>query len=308
MFANLFLGRGPGRRARQVQSAADQLRLLTEAAPIGIFQTDADNRYVYTNPRWTEITGITAEDAVGRGWATIIGTDQRGALAAGSTDQGELSHRFEMRVPGRRLRRLHMTSKAIPDGAGAAAGWVGTLADETEQDARPARVSDGALLTVINDILDLSKAEAGALDVEQTDFDPRSVVEEVVSLLAGAARTRGLELVTTVDGTVPDLVEGDRARVRQVLINLIGNALTFAGPGEIVVSVTESAAEGEDGLVRFEVSGASGDMEPGEVFEPLAVCGRLASLMGGDCGVSSRRGEGRHLWFTIAKGRERQEA
>ena len=309
VFASLFLkAEELAARAREVQDSADRLRLVTESAPVGIFQTDAENRYVYTNPRWTEITGVTAQEALGRDWETIVGADQRAALVAGSTDRAELSHRFEIRAPGSGTRQVHMTSKSIPDGDGATSGWVGTLADVTEADARPARASDGALLTVINDILDLSKAEAGALAVEQTDFDPRSVVKDVVGLLAGAASTKGLELATTIDGAVPELVEGDPARVRQVLINLIGNALTFAGPGEIAVNVTESGAEGEDGLVRFEVSGTGDGMEPGEVFEPLAVCGRLASLMGGDCGVSSRRGEGRHLWFTIAKGRARQEA
>ena len=309
VFANLFLkAEELAAQARELQDSADRLRLVTEFAPVGIFQTDAENRYVYTNPRWSEITGMSAQEALGRDWETIVGADQRAALVAGATDGAELSHRFEMRIPGSQARRLHMTSKSIPDGDGGASGWVGTLADVTEEEARHARASDGALLTVINDILDLSKAEAGALDVEQTDFDPRSVVKEVVGLLAGAASTKGLELVPTIDTAVPHLVEGDPARVRQVLINLIGNALTFARPGEIAVRVSDSGGEGADGLVRFEVSGTGAGMEPGEVFEPLAVCGRLASLMGGDCGVSSRRGEGRHLWLTIAKKRAREEA
>ena len=75
VFANLFMqGRGRSRaQAREVQASADQLRLLTDAAPIGIFQTDAENRYVYTNPRWSEITGIPPDDALGQTWETIIG-------------------------------------------------------------------------------------------------------------------------------------------------------------------------------------------------------------------------------------------
>jgi PAS domain S-box-containing protein len=281
---------------------------VTEFAPVGIFQTDARNSYVYTNPRWSEITGMSSQEALGRDWETIVGADQRATLVPGPTDRQELSHRFKMRVPGSAARTVHMTSKSIPDGDGATTGWVGTLADVTNEDARPARASDGALLTVINDILELSEPHAGALDVDQAGFDPRSVIEEVVGLLAGAARTKGIELVTRVENAVPDLIEGDRARARQVLINLIGNAIGFARSGEVTVRASEAGADGADALVRFEVSAEDDGMEPGEVFEPLAVCGRLASLMGGDCGVSSRRGEGRHLWFTIAKGGARQEA
>jgi PAS domain S-box-containing protein len=309
VFANLFLeAQGLAARARELEESAERLRLVTEFAPVGIFQTDAENRYVYTNPRWSEITGIPSQEALGSDRESIVSADQRAALVPEATDQPELRHRFEMRVADEPARTVCMTSNSIPDGDGETSGWVGTLADVTEQKACPGRALDGALLSVINGILDLSKVEAGALDAGQTELDPRAVVNEVSGLLAEAASTRGLELVTTVDAAVPDLVEGDRAAVRQVLINLIGTAVTFTRPGKIAVRVSDSGGEGADGLVRFEVSGTGEGMAPGEVFEPLAVCGRLAALMGGDCGVSTRRGEERHLWLTIAKGRTRQEA
>ena len=106
VFANIFIkAEALAARAREVQTSADQLRLLTDAAPIGIFQTDAANRYVYTNPRWTEITGIPAEEAVGREWDTIIDAealaDLVAELPAGAVRRAELRHRFELRRSGR---------------------------------------------------------------------------------------------------------------------------------------------------------------------------------------------------------------
>ena len=93
VFANLFIkADGLAKQAAELKTSADQLRLLTEAAPIGIFQTDAQNRYVYTNPRWTEITGIPREEAEGQEWDAIMGSEARAGLIA------ELRRRC--RVPG----------------------------------------------------------------------------------------------------------------------------------------------------------------------------------------------------------------
>src|SRR6202035_5798298 len=103
VFANLFLrAEGLAAQAREVQASADQLRLLTDAAPIGIFQTDQHNRYVYTNPRWTEITGITSDEATGRAWDSIIGVAQPNdppPPGNGTGVEQEFSQRFELRPP-----------------------------------------------------------------------------------------------------------------------------------------------------------------------------------------------------------------
>jgi CheY-like chemotaxis protein len=83
VFANLFTrAEELAARARELKTSADQMRLLTDAAPVGIFQTDSDNRYMYTNPRWSEITGIPAGEATGREWDTILGADERARLRA----------------------------------------------------------------------------------------------------------------------------------------------------------------------------------------------------------------------------------
>jgi len=389
VFANLFAkAEALATRAREVQTSADQLRLLTDAAPIGIFQTDETNSYVYTNPRWTEITGTSAQEAAGRKWDSIIGPDQPTHLvptvAAGPENPAELSRRFEIRRTGMASRIVLITSKPIPGTEGGTAGWVGTLADvtaeagaeivmsdakdkateasrlksdflanmsheirtpmngvigmtdlllETGLDARQrdyaqtVRNSGEALLAIIDDILDFSKVEAGKLDIENIEFDLRSIVEDVVDLLARPAQAKGLELIAVIDSSVPPVTSGDPGRVRQVLTNLIANAIKFTSVGEIVIRVAEAerggaiCAEGVDSFVRFEVTDTGVGIAPDKlekIFQPfvqadsstsrkyggtglgLAISGQLVTLMGGDCGVASRLGAGSTFWFTIS--------
>jgi two-component system, sensor histidine kinase and response regulator len=382
-FANLFLrAEALAARARDVQASADQLRLLTDSAPIGIFQTDAANRYVYTNPRWTEITGVPAKDAVGRRWDAIMGPQQRADLAAELARRvvfpSELSHRFEIRVPNAPPRVVLVNSRSMLHSDGGMQGWVGTLADITaeagaeaamsaardeatkasqlksdflanmsheirtpmngvigmtdlllETDlgavqrdyAQTVRNSGEALLTIINDILDYSKVEAGMLEVEDLEFSVPTVVDDVIDLLAGSAQSKGLELVVQLENTVPPLVSGDPGRVRQVLTNLVGNAIKFTRAGEIVVRVTTGEPAGDDVVVRFEVSDTGDGISEEKlslIFAPfvqadtstsrryggtglgLAISSQLVALMGGEIGVSSELGQGSTFWFTIA--------
>ena len=381
VFANLFArAESLAARAREVQASADQLRLLTDAAPIGIFQTDAQDRYVYTNPRWSEITGIPADVVAGRAWEAIIGAEQRADAekVVGSLGRAEISQRFELQLPDSDSRIVLVTSKSIPDRRGGVAGWVGTLADVTAEvgaegamsDARDAatessrlksdflanmsheirtpmngvigmtdllletdlddrqrdyaqtvRNSGEALLTIINDILDFSKVEAGKLEIEDIEFDLRTVVDDVADLLAGPAQTKGLELVVVTDPSVPEALRGDPGRIRQVLTNLIGNAIKFTHQGEIVVRVTRAESEGAPTVIRFEVSDTGVGIDADKldlIFQPfvqadsstsrryggtglgLAISSHLISLMGGDCGVRSALGAGSNFWFTIA--------
>jgi two-component system sensor histidine kinase/response regulator len=382
VFANLYLkAEELATQARGVQTSADQLLLLTDAAPIGIFQTDSENRYVYTNPRWVEITGISPEEAAGKTWETIVASPVREGLIVelpeGPVYRDELGHRFEIRTPGASARVALVTSRPIPGPGGGIAGWVGTLADitaeaeaelviseardkaneasrlksdflanmsheirtpmngvigmtdlllETDLDARQrdyaqtVRNSGEALLTIIDAILDFSKVEAGKVEVEEVEFDVRTTVCDVVDLLASSAQIKGLELVAAIERSVPRVVRGDPGRVRQVLTNLVGNAIKFTRTGEVVVRVTESELDGTDTILRFEVSDTGDGIPPDKldlVFQPfvqadtstsrkyggtglgLAISGKLVALMGGDCGVSSRIGKGSEFWFTI---------
>jgi len=137
VFAKLFRqAEGLAERAREVQATADQLRFLTDAAPIGIFQTDAQNRYVYTNPHWSEMTGISAAEALGQSWDVIFESERLTSiddLPVGTMAQTEFGHRFEIQFRDSPSRVVLITSKTIPGARGGIAGWVGILADVTAE-------------------------------------------------------------------------------------------------------------------------------------------------------------------------------
>ena len=183
------------------------------------------------------------------------------------------------------------------------------------------RTSGENLLQVINDILDFSKIEAGRLDLEHIEFDVRDTVEEAVDVLAVRALEKNLELVGHVDSSVPVRLKGDPGRLRQVLVNLLGNAVKFTSEGRILVSVTleNSTGTGDVPRLRFAVQdsgiGIPEDRQS-QLFLPfsqidssttrkyggtglgLAICRQLAILMGGDIGVESARNQGSTFWFT----------
>jgi PAS domain S-box-containing protein len=178
------------------------------------------------------------------------------------------------------------------------------------------------LLGIINEVLDFSKIEAGRLELERQPFNLSEMVGDVLSTLGPKAALRGLELVGRVAPDVPDAVVGDEVRLRQVIVNLIGNAIKFTERGEIVLELrnAEHRAE-ESGSLHLEISvrdtgiGIPEDKQQA-VFEPfvqadtsttrkhggtglgLAICTRLVDLMGGHIGVVSRPGEGSLFHFT----------
>jgi PAS domain S-box-containing protein len=194
---------------------------------------------------------------------------------------------------------------------------------DTEQRHYVEAVSSCAetLLTLINDILDFSKIEAGRLDIETVDFDLRNAAEEVTELLAERAENRGVSLSVLFDPDVPTTVGGDPTRVRQVLTNLIGNAVKFTEKGG-AVSVTAKLVESAGGhhVVRFAVAdtgiGIPEDARP-RLFQAftqadgsttrkyggtglgLAICKQLVTLMGGDIAVESEVGRGSTFSFTL---------
>jgi len=174
-----------------------------------------------------------------------------------------------------------------------------------------------ALLQIINDILDFSKVEAGKLELERVEFGLRETVEETIEIFAGRAHAKGLELACALDMDLPGTVYGDPTRLRQVLINFVGNAIKFTDSGEVIVRVR---TVGKDGLLRFEVIdtgiGISQEAQ-GHIFNAfsqadsfttrkyggtglgLAICGQLAALMGGEIGVHSEVNRGSTFWFEV---------
>ncbi len=184
-------------------------------------------------------------------------------------------------------------------------------------------VQDSAegLMGVLNDILDFSKIEAGRLDIESAPFEPRRVAADCVRTLALAASRKGLELIVTIAPDVPEEVLGDSLRVRQVLLNLLGNAIKFTGTGEVEVSV-EVACAAPDSLcqLQFAVRDTGIGIDPAKaslIFEPfrqadgsttrrfggtglgLSISRQLVQLMGGTLTLQSDVGSGSRFSFTI---------
>jgi len=203
-------------------------------------------------------------------------------------------------------------------------GMTGLLMDteltpEQREYVETIRASGDALLEIINDILDFSRIEAGRVKLETVDFSPRYVVEESVELFAEAAANKGIELVLDVGPDVPELVMGDPGRLRQVLINLIGNAVKFTDAGEVVVRANRLEAKGPGVAVRFEVADTGVGLtreDAARVFAVysqldssttrrhggtglgLAIARMLIQLMGGEIGVESEKGKGSQFWFS----------
>ena len=181
------------------------------------------------------------------------------------------------------------------------------------------RTSADALLTIINDILDLSKIEAGRLELEQGPADVRATVRAVAALMSTAARQKGLRLATTIGADVPRHLRGDATRLRQVLLNLVANAIKFTDHGEVRIRVGLTSNDGEYARLRIEVRDTGIGIAPEvreRLFEPfvqadastsrryggtglgLAISKRLAELMDGQIGVDSTPGQGSTFWFT----------
>ncbi|MCP4639821.1 MAG: response regulator [bacterium] len=210
-------------------------------------------------------------------------------------------------------------------------GMSGLLLDtdlsmEQREFAQTVRTCAEALLALVNDILDFSKIEAGRLDLETLDFDLRTVVEEVADLFAVKASEKQIELAFLIDPDVPSLVRGDPGRLRQVLSNLVGNAVKFTHQGEVVIRAYLDAEGEADTVVRFEVTdtgiGIAKDAqknlfqsfsqaeahvarEYGGTGLGLAISKQLVEMMGGTISLDSDLGTGATFRFTVALQRQK---
>jgi signal transduction histidine kinase/DNA-binding response OmpR family regulator len=196
-----------------------------------------------------------------------------------------------------------------------------TSLDVVQRDyARTIRDSGAALITVINDILDFSKVEAGKLELEQVAIDLRATLEDVARLVSIQAHAKGLELTVRIDPALPGLVKGDAGRVRQILLNLAGNAVKFTAHGEVALDMRAIESDAAGTLVRCDIRDTGIGIPPdrlSRLFSPftqvdssttrryggtglgLSIAQRLVRLMGGTTGVESVEGAGSLFWFTI---------
>ncbi len=199
---------------------------------------------------------------------------------------------------------------------------LGTNLDDNQRHyAQTVRISAESLLIIINDILDFSKIEAGMIELEEVEFDLRTLLDDLSRTIAIRADQKGLELICAAVPELPSRLIGDPGRLRQVLLNLAGNAIKFTAVGEVCIDVELLDQAQHAVLLRFSVSDTGIGIpieKQGSIFESftqadasttrkyggtglgLAICKQLVTLMGGEISLSSQPGQGARFTFTVA--------
>ncbi len=198
---------------------------------------------------------------------------------------------------------------------------TGRLSSQQRRYIELVRTANAALLTIVDDILDFSKVEAGQLELDSRAFSPKRLVHDTVAIVRPIAQQKKLELHYVIDSGLSQWLMGDDARLRQVLLNLLNNAVKFTERGSITVDVRRQRGPGGAQQVRFEVADTGigiPDDQQSRLFKQfsqadssirrrfggtglgLAICKRLIELMGGEIGIVSQAGAGSLVWFTAA--------
>jgi len=207
------------------------------------------------------------------------------------------------------------------------------LSDPLEPEQRNRAItikhSAEALLTIINDILDFSKIEAGKMELEEIRFNLAELVENIANTLVISANKKGLKFICAANLALPQWYQGDPGRIRQILVNLVGNAIKFTSQGEVYIHYEKVLDKNGQDFIRFEVkdsgigltqqqqaklfdkfsqADSSTTREYGGTGLGLAICKQLVELMGGEIGIESELGQGAIFWFTLRLVASEQQA
>jgi len=363
-----------------LRESESRFRAMNDASPLGIFLTDENGDAVYSNRMYQEITGLTAQEALGRGWQQAIHPEDREWLFESWYEATQKRKPFNAtyRYQHKDGKVIWVATRAVEiRDVDLSAGYLGMVEDVTERkwaEEAIQRARDEAmeasrmkseflatmsheirtpmngiigmsellldtdlneeqhefatvvlneansLLNIINDILDFSKIEAGRMLIESVDLIVVDIVERVVELLNPKAREKGIAMMSYVAPDVPFTLRGDPTRLRQVLMNLVSNAVKFTHKGEVTVNITLAYANETHVWLLFTIQDTGVGLSEAatqRLFQPftqadsgttrryggtglgLAISKRLVELMGGEIGVESEEGKGSIFWFTI---------